>query len=349
VKRTIGIAALALAALTLPLPTAPATERLYSSGIYPHLQALLTGISNHVGIAFLDLLMVAALVSWSVFALDDFRRCRVRGLIPIVRRTVEWLALGYLVFLACWGLNYRREPVTTKVGIDTANVTAATARALALQIVERLNALAADAHRMGWHETSDIDPDLAAALERTMTSLGYAAPVVARPKRTILDMYFRRVGVDGMTDPYFLETFVVSDLLPFERPMVIAHEWSHLAGIANEGEANFAGWLTAIHGSAADEYSGWLFLYGELGIPVATLNPQSRQDLTAIRMRIAHNVAPRVSAVAWQAYDSYLKSNRVTAGAASYREVVQLVLGARFDAHWNPVIASSGTSRASPR
>ena len=67
-----------------------------------------------------------------------------------------------------------------------------------------------------------------------------------------------------MTDPYFLETLVKSDLLPFERPMIVAHEWSHLAGFADESEASFAGWLTCVHGSIADQYSGWLFLFEEL-------------------------------------------------------------------------------------
>ena len=32
----------------------------------------------------------------------------------------------------------------------------------------------------------------------------------------------------------------------------------------------------------------------------------------------------------WRVYDSYLKANRVEAGAASYAEVVRLVLGARL-------------------
>src|SRR5205085_5071164 len=86
---------------------------------------------------------------------------------------------------------------------------------------------------------------------------------VGRPKRTLLDWYFVRAGVSGMTDPFFLETLVASDLLPFERPFVIAHEWSHLAGLTDEGEANLAGWLACIAGSAADQYSGWLFMYDE--------------------------------------------------------------------------------------
>jgi hypothetical protein len=155
----------------------------------------------------------------------------------------------------------------------------------------------------------------------------------------MLDLYFRRAGVDGMTDPFFLETLIASDLLPFERPFIVAHEWSHLAGIADEGEANFVGWLACLRASPAAQYSGWLFLYAELAQAAserdrrdvaARLGPGPRADLRAIRERILRHVSPRVSAAGWRVYDSYLKANRVEAGAASYEEVVRLVVGARL-------------------
>jgi len=44
-----------------------------------------------------------------------------------------------------------------------------------------------------------------------------------------------------------------------------------------------------------------------------------------------------VSAAGWQMYDSYLKANRVDAGAQSYAEVVRLILGTRFTGDWTPV------------
>ena len=115
-----------------------------------------------------------------------------------------------------------------------------------------------------------VDPTVADALNRALADIGRAHGVVpARPKWTLLDAYFKRAGVDGMTDPFFLETLIASDLLPFERPFVVAHEWSHLAGIADEGEANFVGWLACARASPAAQYSGWLFLYRELVQAVA--------------------------------------------------------------------------------
>ena len=68
------------------------------------------------------------------------------------------------------------------------------------------------------------------------------------PKRSLLTYYFRRAAIDGMTDPYFLEVIVNPDVLDFERPFVVAHEWAHLAGYSNEAEANFLAWLTCIKG-----------------------------------------------------------------------------------------------------
>ena len=142
-------------------------------------------------------------------------------------------------------------------------------------------------------------------------------------------------AVAGMTDPFFLETLIAGDTLPFERAHVIAHEWAHLAGITDEGEANFVGWLTCVNGSTANRYSGWLFLYSEVldSVPRdvarelrASLGDGPREDLRAIRARYEREVSPRVAGAGWQVYDSYLKANRVEAGTASYAEVVRLIL-----------------------
>jgi hypothetical protein len=249
----------------------------------------------------------------------------------------------YLLFLATWGLNYRRLRLIDRLAFDGAAATADAARAVGGVAVDRLNALHQQAHADGWGATdgaSRVDVGLASAFARAVGDAGIPSSiVVGRPKRTLLDWYFRRAGVDGMTDPFFLETLVASGVLPFERPFLVAHEWSHLAGIADEGEANLIGWLTCRRGSPADQYSGWLFLYQELARAVgardraalaASLAAGPREDLRAIRDRFARQVSPRVSAAGWRVYDSYLKANRVEAGAESYAEVVRLVLGVRL-------------------
>jgi hypothetical protein len=186
---------------------------------------------------------------------------------------------------------------------------------------------------------------LAAALAQVNQDIGGAGMVrVGRPKTTVLDWYFRRTATDGMTDPYFLETLASTALLPFERPFVLAHEWSHLAGLADEGDANFVGWLACIRASPPSQYSGWLFLFSELtaamrddvrGAVAADLAEGPRADLSAIRARVAQQISPRLAAAGRQVYDRYLKANRVESGVESYARVVRLVLGVRFGPDWS--------------
>lgn len=345
-----------MAGLAAFAPLSPgAVEDRYSNLAYPRIQQALTSFSNRVPIALFDLLLIAV-VAWWMWSLGrDIAAKRpvgwLRVLSALAVRIATTAATLYLAFLALWGLNYRREPLVDKLRFEPESVSAAGALALAYETVDQLNHLYDAAHSLGWKPAGTIDGMLAEAFRRAVTDLGVnaQATVPGVPKSTMFDAYFRRAGVAGMTDPYFLETLVSSDLLAFERPAVTAHEWSHLAGIANEGEANFAGWLTCLRGTPAHQYSGWLFLYGELGraiggagadTPALRLLPGPRRDLLAIRERLERHVSPRISAAGWRVYDGYLKANRVEQGAASYAEVVRLVLGVRFEKNWVPVRAS---------
>jgi len=345
VFRRAALIVLALSAATLPVPAA-LVERLYSTWLYAAIQPPLTTASNLAPFAFFDAVIVGAVALWLGLAVRDVLFAPLRGILRVALRTVVWSATLYLIFLLAWGLNYRRVRLVETVQFDGDAVTAGGVRRVAGMAVEQLNALSDPVHVAGWPAPDGVDPVLADAFQRTLVDLGRTqAVVVARPKFTVLDWYFRRAAVDGMTGPFFLETLIARDVLPFERPFVVAHEWSHLAGIADEGEANFVGWLTCVHGPPSDRYSGWLFLYGELaramsrrdrGTIGARLGSGPRADLRAVSDRFTRNVSPRISAAGWRVYDSYLKANRVEAGAASYAGVVRLVLGVRFGADWRP-------------
>lgn len=312
-------------------------------------QPWLTRTSNMVPIAYLDVLILVVTAAGIALSVRDVvrRRSWPRALGAIAARGVVWAAALYLCFLATWGLNYRRVPLAEKLDFDRARVSPDRARDLAMVAVDQVNTLYASAHAaMSDSVAGAIDGSLAAAFAQAQRDLGASRLTTpARPKTTMFDVYFQRAGVGGMTDPFFLETFVASDLLPIERPFIIAHEWSHLAGITDEGEANFVGWLTCLRGTPAQRYSGWMFLFSELSRAVrddartavfSMLAAGPREDLRAIARRIQQHVSPRVSAASWRAYDKYLKANRVERGAESYAEVVKLVLGVRFDAAWVP-------------
>jgi hypothetical protein len=345
VKRVVKacIVVAAVIAAVLPWPEA-LIERWYSTGIYPLLQRPLTGLSNRVPFALADVALVAALAAWLVMAALELRRSGRRrfgtALGRIASRTAVSIAVVYLAFLGLWGLNYRRLPLERKLGLDAAALTPAAARATTMLAVSRVNELYSQAHATGWAPSDHLNPTLSSAFSSVARDLnGSGTTVPGRPKHTLLNLYFRPAAVDGATDPFFLETLLASDLLPFERPFVVAHEWSHLAGFADEGEANFMGWLTCVRGDAPTQYSGWLFLYEQLMRDLSRhdreevakhLDAGPRADLREIAARLARDVRPQVSAAGWRVYDTYLKANRVEAGAASYEQVVRLVLGTQL-------------------
>jgi hypothetical protein len=346
-----GSAAAAIAAAIAPIP-APLIERFYSTGAYLRLQNAITSASNQAPFALFDMFLVTVAAGWiGRLALDKRRGRPWRRVVgSLVARSVVMAAALYLGFLLIWGLNYRRRPLTETLQFDASAVSPAASRSLASVAADRANALYGHALRTSRFDLdagSRIDPVLAEGFTRAQRELGVSRPALpARPKHTLLDAYFRRAGVDGMTDPYFLESLLTRDLLPFEEPFVVAHEWSHLAGYADEGTANFVGWLTCLRGDEGDQYSAWLFLYGEVlasldpadrAPALARLGPGPRQDRRAIAERLHRHFSPRLAAAGWTIYDRYLKANRVEAGTASYAEVIRLVLGTKFGPDWTPL------------
>lgn len=342
----LALVTVALLAALVPLP-ARAVERWYSAGLYPALQATVTPLTNQVPVALFDV-AIAGLLAASVwrFARAQRRSGFLRAALSSVAGLVTDGAVIYLVFLAIWGMNYRRVPIEEKVDYDASRVTREAARQLAGDAVSRLNALYAGAHR-----EEQSGPTLERAFVSAQRRLGQpGAAVTGIPKGSVLQLYFRWAAIDGMTVPFFLEIILNPDILPVERSFVLAHEWGHLAGYADEDEANLIAWLTCLEGNARAQYSGWLAVYGHVlsGLPrgersaiAAQLAKGPRRDLEAIAERYALS-KPAVRQAARETYDAYLRANRVEEGIESYDAVVRLILGAGAERGWAPRALASG-------
>lgn len=322
--RRISIIVIALCAGLAPLPPA-LVEDQYSRAIYPHVQYALTSFSNATAIAMFDIFLAVAVLA---------------ALVLLVRRggvlnVLCFLAVVWMVFLGTWGLNYRRRPVEDRPEFDRARVTRARVAAMTRKAVTEMNRLHAGAHADPIPDLDALARSLAPAMDRAAATLGLPPPLPARPKQTWLAPYFVRAGIDGMTDPFFLETLLAPTLLEVEQPAALAHEWGHLAGLANEAEAGYFGWLTCLGGDARAQYSGWVALYphllGAIGeaerkTVQARLGPGPREDFRRIAARLAA-ADETVRAAATRTYDTFLRANRVPEGIESYDAVVRLVVG----------------------
>lgn len=340
-KTRVALLAAALAAAFMPVRP-DLVERWYSNLLYPRLQQALTPLVNLLPIALLDLSAAVLVVALAVLLV---RRARRSGWSRAVRRTAGTLvsaaAIGYLLFLILWGLNYRRVPLEQKLAYDSARVTIDAAARLGDVSAVALNRGFAAAHRQAW-----LPASLAASFAVSLGQLkGPATTVPGVPKASLLTFYFRQAAIDGMTNPFFLEIIVNPDVLDVERPFVVAHEWAHLAGYADEAEANFVAWLTCLHGDPLAQYSGWLAAYGQA---VSRLPPDRRtqvsrlEDGPAADLRAMTTRYRRSSQVVREAargvYDGYLRANRVAEGIDSYEAVLRLMIGTRFEPGWIPEV-----------
>ena len=331
----------ALAAAFVPLPPA-AVERWYSRGVYPIVQSVLTPLSSIVPLALLDVASIVLIGAWIVFVVRRWRAHGAKaGLAAAGLSVATGASILYLLFLALWGLNYRRVPLEEKLAYDPARVTRDEIRRLAGLAVDRVNALQPSAVTVDPRATTA----LAAAFADVQLRLG--APRAARPappKRSLLSWYLLEAGIDGMMNPFFLEIILNPGILPVERPFSLAHEWAHLAGYADESEANFVAWLTCAGSDAAGQYSGWLeaFRYAASALPLddrrvlqRALAPAVVADLRAIDQRLGR-ADPAISGLARTVYDSYLRSQGVEEGIASYGAMLRLMTGTTFENGWVP-------------
>ena len=329
---SIVLVACAITLAVIPLPKYW-IERVYSLGLYPFIQSRLTPLTNLVPVALLDV-AAALLIAWVVWLF--VRRLQQLGIARAIVSTFASLLVAaaavYLVFLVMWGFNYRRVPLEDKIAFDSSRITTDAARELAGATAAQLNALHAAAHERGAIAYGSIATAFVAARAR----VGHTRDVApGRPKRSLLERYFRWTAIDGMTVPWFLEIIINPDVLPVERPFVIAHEWAHLAGYADEDEANYVAWLTCLNGDELMQYSGWLAIYGHAVNGLSrtdrraigeTLAEGPRRDFAEIVKRLQQS-QPVARTVARESYDAYLRANRVEGGIESYDRVIRLILG----------------------
>lgn len=353
--------AVVLVAVVVALVPTPAAwvEQLYSRQIYLVTQRVVTSVSSLVTFSLLDPLVVlgvGGLGWWWWRALchpPEERRLHTVG--RMIINTTAVVALVYLVFIATWGLNYRREPLTAKLNYEPDRISSTALADFSVESVGYLNALSAVADSRTWPAFDDLPGRFAPAFTEVQRRLGATrTAIVGRPKRTLFSAYFQRAGIDGMMNPFSLEILVNHAVLPYERPFLVAHEWAHLAGYANEAEASFVGFLVCLAGDVQSQYSAWLFLVPQLlrHIPnetrvevYAALDDVPRQHLREIAVRLDRAV-PVVRRNASRIYDRFLRANRVNDGIASYGLVVDLVLGTGGTTVWRGFMSRDGMIRS---
>jgi Protein of unknown function (DUF3810) len=319
-------------------------EDFYSRDMYPWLQSGVTSATNTLPLAVLDVILIAVAFAVLFRIRRLFYVLRQRGVMDALweatRRIVRATCVFVVLFYWAWGFNYGRMPLESVM--PGGKAPQMTADMLMAGFADS-SALASQLRRMTVDDQGNLHTirlALREPMNLALKSLGRVPlETPSQPKLSlVLTPFFRLSGVTGMINPFGLETIVFPDLLPFERPFVLAHEWGHLSGHADEAEASAVGWLACMKGDAVLAYSASLYLVMETAraMPddvrekaMAGLDAGVRADIDAIAKRMQAQ-EPAVQETTARVYDNYLKANRVTDGTASYGRALTLILSPPF-------------------
>ncbi len=344
-ESAIVLAALAIAT-GIVAPSRATVERVYSTGVYPVVDRSVRALTDRIPFALGDGLFVALLAAFAGgLAVALARTAATRKPAPLLafgRRLLVCLALVYLWFLGSWGWNYLRVPVIDKLVLHTDRTNEDAVAELANRTVRELNRYAEAAHRTAYDgatTAAKLRPTFDAVTRRLGDRTAFSPPP---GKSTIFEFLMKASGSQGFTDPWTHEITLDGSTFPFERPATFAHEWGHVAGFADESEANYISVLTCT--TAEDpllRYAGWLLVWFNLPSDVHVTQravPQVVADIEAIRKRDLAQVKPVVARAQRAAYGQYLRANHVKAGYGSYRLFIRLLTAADYDASGLPAV-----------
>ncbi len=325
-------------------PSADWIEHAYSNGAYPIWQHIAFAITNPFPWSLGDVAALAG-VAAIVWQIVDFVRRKPRSrrahIATLLLNVAAILGLYAIWFELSWGWNYARAPVETRVRFDPSLVTRSAAEALRTRAMAQMNALAAPAHALVARPL-ELGALESAWLPVTQRGGNDWTPVVGPAKPTLANRFMQATGTSGFINPLTLNVHLASDLLWFERPFDLSHEWSHVAAYAREDEANYLAIVTCLRSpDPVMQYSGWfeLFLY----LPQKThyahheFVPLVWEDFAALRRRNARHINVLLAHWTWRTYNAYLKSNRIAAGIQNYDEVTRLMLGVPLDQSGLPI------------
>jgi Protein of unknown function (DUF3810) len=318
-------------------------ERAYVNGAYSVWERAAFAITHPLPWSLGDLAALAgvAAIVWQITVFARRRRRRARDLGTLLLNCAVVLALYAIWFELSWGWNYARAPLESRVQFDVSRVTPQSAALVRSRAMAEMNALAPAAHARAARPL-----DLPALRAEWLPAVQRAGddwmPDVGAPKPTIADPFMLATGTSGFVNPLTLNVALASDLLWFERPFDLAHEWSHDAAYAREDEANYLAILTCLRSpDPAVRYSGWfeffLYLPQKRHYAHREFVPLVWQDFAAMRKRNARHINVMLAHWSWRTYNAYLRSNRISSGIANYDEVTRLMLGVPLDAQGLPL------------
>jgi len=305
----------------------------YSTGLYPFIATLFSGLSNLLSISIWDFFWILTMLLITVgLVLAAFRKVKWRW---YVLRVLQFVALLYVFFYLVWGFNYFRPKIETRVGWVSSIPEEKIFRSVLDSIIAQTNSNYVSISSSDYPEINRLVEE---SYRKNSVELGINYPNGSRrPKTMLLSSFFAKSGVSGYFGPFFNEIHLNYYLLPMEYPFVLAHEKAHQFGITNEAEANLAAFMVCTTSEDLRlQYSGYvnLLVYflsdaGQLKDIKDYIRKIEKPVILDLRFQRQHWQGLQnktLEKVQTAANNAYLKTNHIEEGVKNYNQVVGLVI-----------------------
>ncbi len=245
------------------------------------------------------------------------------------------------IFYLSWGLNYFRQPLSRMLHLSDNKYTATQLLQVTDSLINRTNRL-----QLSLTGNDTLAVDIPYGIDRIIrkTPQGYrqikdyiqTAYRVPCIKTSLFSKQISYMSVSGYLNPFTGEAQINKFYPKVFLPAIASHEVAHQLGFAPEDEANFLGYLAAIHNDDIYfQYSGnidalYYFLVElrryDRNIYKNSLKKIHKGVLKNFREAQSFHQKYRFPIDFSKTYDTYLKLNKQSSGLHSYNEMVKLVI-----------------------
>lgn len=317
-------------------------EKYYSNGIYQFISKLsryvFGWIPFSVGDIFYTILAILIIRFFITKGKLFFQQTRV-----FFTEVLIVVSIAYALFHILWALNYYRLPLHKSLELNN-DYTTEELIDFTTKLIKKSN----EAHlKITSNDSVKVTMPYSKAEIFKMTENGYTHLAKKYPqftyhpksiKKSIYSLGLTYMGYSGYLNPFTNEAQVNGRIYNFKFPTTSCHEIAHQLGYSAENEANFIGYLAAVHNDDKYfKYSAYIFVLryclGELKRRDETvfmeLNTKINYGILLNYIEVAQFWAQyqnKAEPVFKSTYNTFLKANQQKEGIKSYNYVVSLLV-----------------------
>ncbi|SHG19865.1 DUF3810 domain-containing protein [Flagellimonas flava] len=317
-------------------------EKYYSEGIYPPISSLLRILFGWIPFSMGDLMYLALSLLLARYLYRKWKSIKKKPLL-LLKDLVVVLSIVYFLFHLLWGMNYYRQPITWKLGIEK-KYHKEELSVFCQYLIERSNYYQLEITKNPG-EPVKIPYTKKEIFKKTETgydSLKQHYPFLEYNHSSIKSSLFvvplSYMGYGGYLNPFSNEAQVNTGAPAYRMPTVSGHEVGHQLGYSAEDDTNFIGFL--VTSKNEDPYFKYTAYSHALGYCLSDLKRLDPDLFEALVKNLHPGVKKNYKEVSdyWEQYENpleplfksifnaFLKVNNQKEGIESYNSVVGLLI-----------------------